>query len=153
VTVDVTVEGGGVALPATLTAPVGRVRGGVVVLHGASNGERSYLLYEHVAQLLAPQGIAVIRYDRRSAVAGADVPLIEQAQDALAAAETLRHRAGEVPVALWGYSQGAWAADLAANRRSAAVRGVEPSCRFGRKCFSRRSGGIFAVTLQPRHRH
>jgi pimeloyl-ACP methyl ester carboxylesterase len=90
-------------------------------LHGASNGERSYLLYEHVAQLLAPQGIAVIRYDRRSAVAGGDVPLIEQAQDALAAAETLRHRAGDVPVALWGYSQGAWAAVLAANRRSAAV--------------------------------
>jgi pimeloyl-ACP methyl ester carboxylesterase len=41
------------------------------------------------------------------------VPLQTQGQDALAALRMLREAIGPVPVGLWGYSQGAWAAALA----------------------------------------
>jgi pimeloyl-ACP methyl ester carboxylesterase len=109
-----------VTLPATLTRPTTTARAGFVTLHGASNGERSYVLYEHLAELLPAVGIAIIRYDRRPAAAG-DVPLVDQADDALAAAAVLRREFGDVPIALWGYSQGAWAAIMAADREPAAI--------------------------------
>lgn len=108
----VPVDGG--ELPATLTMPSGSLRAGVVVLHGAEAGQRSYFLYEHLADLLEPEGVAVLRYDRRTAVAGQDVPLPIQAADALAGARLLREIAGGAPTGLWGFSQGAWAASLAA---------------------------------------
>ncbi len=104
----------GAELPATLTLPRGEIRAGVVVLHGANAGERSYFLYEHLAALLEPEGIAVLRYDRRPSRDGHDVPLQVQAADALAARRPLREIIGPAPVGLWGFSQGAWAAPLAA---------------------------------------
>ena len=55
----------GADLPATLTLPPGDVRAGVVVLRGAEAGDRSYFLYEHLAHVLEPEGVAVSRYDRR----------------------------------------------------------------------------------------
>lgn len=58
-------------------------------------------------------GKRALRYDRRPHVEG-DVPLALQASDAIAAAGVLRERFGDVPVGLWGFSQGAWAAPLAA---------------------------------------
>ncbi len=108
----VTVEGP--ELPASLTLPSGVVRAGVVALHGAEAGERSYFLYEHLAEVLEPEGIAVLRYDRRPSADGHDVPLHTQAGDALAALRQLREIVDGAPVGLWGYSQGAWAAPLAA---------------------------------------
>jgi uncharacterized protein len=103
-------------LPATLDLPAGPVRGGLVVLHGSHAGQRSYFLYEHLARLLPPAGIAVLRYDRRPRVAGRDVPLTAQADDAAAALDLLRRRVDGAPVGLWGFSQGAWAATLTASR-------------------------------------
>lgn len=110
--VVVRVDGGQV--PATVTMPSGSPRAAVVVLHGAEAGQRSYFLYEHLAHLLEPEGVAVLRYDRRTAVVGQDVPLHIQAADALAAARLLQDIAGGAPTGLWGFSQGAWAASLAA---------------------------------------
>lgn len=104
-----------VELAATLTLPPGRVRAGVVVLHGAEAAERSYFLYEHVAEVLEPEGVAVLRYDRRPSPDGHDVPLRSQAADALVALSHLREIIDLAPVGLWGYSQGAWAGAVAAN--------------------------------------
>jgi hypothetical protein len=115
--VELTIPVDGAELRATLTMPLAACRAGVVVLHGAEAGERSYFLYEHLADLLAEHNVAVLRY-RRAAPDGHDVPLPTQAADALAAdalAATSRLRdIVSGPVGLWGYSQGAWAATMAA---------------------------------------
>ncbi len=111
----------GAELPATVTRPVGRPRAGVVALHGAEAGERSYFLYRHLAEVLAGVGVAVLRYDRRPAPEGHDVPLRAQAADALAAARRLGEIVDGAPVGLWGFSQGAWAAPLAATMDPGAV--------------------------------
>lgn len=103
----------GAELPATLTLPPDGVHAGVVVLHGATGGHRSYFLYEHLAELLGREHVAVLRYDRRPSPDGHDVPLRTQAADALAAVRQLREFVGFAPVGLWGFSQGAWAAPLA----------------------------------------
>ncbi|MFJ1539951.1 alpha/beta hydrolase family protein [Micromonospora chalcea] len=107
---------GTTGLPAVLDLPAGPVRGGLAVLHGSHAGQRSYFLYAHLARLLPPAGIAVLRYDRRSRVGGHDVPLADQADDASAALTELRRHVGAAPVGLWGFSQGAWAATLTATR-------------------------------------
>ncbi|WDZ83006.1 alpha/beta hydrolase [Micromonospora cathayae] len=110
---ELSIDAGDVRLPGTLTLPAGPPRAGVVLLHGAGYGHRSYFLYEHLARVLPPLGIAVLRYDRRPVAAG-DVPLAVQAADAAAAVARLRAEIGDRPVGLWGWSQGAWAALAAA---------------------------------------
>ncbi|MEU7573326.1 alpha/beta hydrolase [Micromonospora sp. NPDC049240] len=100
--------------PATLDLPAGPVRGGLVVLHGSHADKRSHFLYRHLARLLPPAGVAVLRYDRRPRVDGRDVPLADQAEDAAAAVAVLRRHVGPAPVGLWGFSQGAWAAAVTA---------------------------------------
>ncbi|MGC4803657.1 alpha/beta hydrolase [Micromonospora sp. DT233] len=114
---EVALESGGGRLPATVDLPVGPVRGGIVVLHAAEAGHRSYFCYEHLARLLPGAGIAVLRFDRRPRLAGRDVPLTDQAADAAVALGALRRHVGDVPSGLWGLSQGAWAAPLTAALR------------------------------------
>lgn len=111
--VEMTIPVEGAELPATLTAPPGTPQAGVVVLQGAEAGQRSYFLCEHLTELLVPHNVAVLRYDRRESPDGHDVPLQTQAADALAATRRLQAVIGG-PVGLWGYSQGAWSAALAA---------------------------------------
>jgi uncharacterized protein len=103
-------------LPATLALPEGAVRGGLVPLHPASDGSRRQFLFEHLAETLVPRGVAVLGFDRRPTPSGEDVPFETQADDALAALDTLRAQpeVGSVPLGLWAWSQGAWAASLAA---------------------------------------
>lgn len=69
---------------------------------------------QHLADTLPRHGIAVLLHDRRPETSSDNVPLRVQAADALAVAGVLRSHAGPVPVGIWGYSQGAWAAALAA---------------------------------------
>ena len=104
----------GAVLPATVTMPAEPVRGGVIPLHGAESGHRSFFLYEHLSRVLPALGVAVLRYDRRPEEGGADEPLSRQASDAMAAVSVLRDYVGERPIGLWGFSQGAWAAPVAA---------------------------------------
>ncbi|WP_231921375.1 alpha/beta hydrolase family protein [Micromonospora auratinigra] len=92
------------------------MRGGLAVLHGSHAEQRSWFLYAHLARLLPPAGIAVLRYDRRPRVDGHDVPLTAQADDAAAALDLLRGYVGDAPVGLWGFSQGSWAAAVTAAR-------------------------------------
>ncbi|MEV0648214.1 alpha/beta hydrolase [Phytomonospora sp. NPDC050363] len=101
-------------LPATLTLPEGPILGGLVPLHGSNCGQRDFRLYRHLAETLPPQGIAVLRYDRRPN-GGHDVPFHVQADDAREAASLLRRHIGEAPIGSWGFSQGGgWVAPLAA---------------------------------------
>lgn len=103
----------GLGRTGSLRVPPGRVVGGVVALHGAAYPDRHQPLFEHLASTLLPLGIAVLSYDRRPAAPGEDVPLDDQAADAETALQWLRERY-DAPVALFGFSQGAWAACLTA---------------------------------------
>ncbi|MDQ2847242.1 MAG: alpha/beta fold hydrolase [Actinomycetota bacterium] len=94
----------------------GPVRGGMVALHGASSPTRRQPLFDHLANTMNPLGWAVLAYDRRPAAGGGDVPLHDQATDALLAVDALRERLDGTPVGLFGFSQGAWAASVAAAR-------------------------------------
>lgn len=107
----------GVTLIATLTMPAAPVWGGLVPLHPASDPSRDQFLFRHLADILPARGVAVLRFDRRSFGDNSDVPLELQAKDALAALRALRAVAGvgNAPLGLWGFSQGAWAAPLAAS--------------------------------------
>jgi pimeloyl-ACP methyl ester carboxylesterase len=144
-----TVDPDGAALPGVLDRPAGPARGAVVALHGAEAGERSYFLYAHLAALLPPAGVAVLRYDRRPAADGGDVPFALQAADARAAMASVRREIGPVPVGLWGYSQGGWAAIEAADADPAvaflvlvSAAGVSPArqMRYGTAEQLRRHG-------------
>ncbi len=88
------------------------LRGGVVALHGASDPSRRQPLFDHLADTITPLGFAVLSYDRRASASG-DVPLRVQADDALGAAGALAESVG-APVGVYAFSQGAWAACLAA---------------------------------------
>ena len=132
-----------------LTVPGGRVRGGLVPLHPAGEGARRQFLFEHLVDTVVPRGVAVLRYDRRPSPSGEDVPFAVQADDALAALDALRSEVGEVPLGLWAWSQGAWAAALAASRAREvaflillAACGVSPAeqMRYGTAEQLRRNG-------------
>jgi uncharacterized protein len=147
----------GVVLPATLSLPLSTpLIGGVVPLHPADDPSREQFLFRHLADLLPRHGIAVLRFDRRTTDSGGDVPLDSQAQDALAALQTLRYQAGRsagseetLLIGLWGFSQGAWAAPVAASLSSevawlalVASTGVSPArqMRYGTAQHLRRAG-------------
>jgi pimeloyl-ACP methyl ester carboxylesterase len=117
---DTEIDVGGVRLPATCTLPDGPVVGGLVTLHGATAPERDFFLYPHLATAAAEDGWAVLRYDRRP-IARGTVPFDVQAADALAVAQHLRRLTERpaLPVGLWGVSQGAWSATVAAARSDA----------------------------------
>ena len=136
-------------LPATLNFPETVVHGGVVPLHPAGDGSRHQFLFEHLARTLVRRGIAVLRFDRRPSPDDADVPFAAQSDDALAALRVLRAHVGPAPVGLWAWSQGAWAAALAASRSPdvaflvlLAACGVSPAeqMRYGTAEQLRRNG-------------
>ena len=106
--------GAGVVLDATLTLPAGSgPHPALIALHPAADRSRDQYLFRHLATVLPPRGIAVLRYDRR----GDDVPLEEQAADAASAIAKLRARddIDAARIGLWGFSQGAWVAPLVAS--------------------------------------
>jgi dipeptidyl aminopeptidase/acylaminoacyl peptidase len=141
-----------VTLTATLTIPDGRVRGGLVPLHPADEPSREQFLFRHLAHILPPRGVAVLRFDRRPSRDERDVPLELQAKDALAGLHALRQvpGVGEARLGLWGFSQGTWAAPLAASIAPEAVAfltliastGVTPAwqMRYGTDEQLRRAG-------------
>src|SRR5690349_2714864 len=120
VATDVTFTGaGGVTLHGTvLTAGTdpGR-RPGVVMLEGAGNRGREYLMPE--ARAYARHGIVTLVYDKRTvgySMFHRDYGLL--ADDALAGVRLLRSRTDVDPgrVGLWALSEGAFVAPIAANR-------------------------------------
>ena len=117
---------GEIPLHGTLFIPNGKgPHPGVVLLHGSGPQTReSYIRY--FADQFARNGFAALIYDKRN-TARKDIPLWQQgggtfadlADDATAAVRYLRARpdvADPRRIGLWGLSQGAWIAPLAADR-------------------------------------
>ena len=113
-------------------SPAGEIA--LVALHGAGEGTREGLLYEHLHEVLPPAGIGVVTFDRRGegeSTGDASRGRFDvQARDALAVVDAVDAR----HVGLWGYSQGGWVAPLAATRSErisflvlVASTGVTPS--------------------------
>lgn len=149
--VELSVDSDGASLPATLSIPASSPIGGLIPLHPADDPSRDQFLFRHLAALLPRQGVAVLRFDRRPTADHSDVPLATQARDALNALRALRQRPGmgSVPIGLWGFSQGAWAAPLAATMADevaflalVASTGVSPAqqMRYGVDQQLRRAG-------------
>jgi uncharacterized protein len=87
----------------------------LVALHGAQPGTRdSSPLYRHLHETLPSIGVGVATFDRRGEGESEGEPtrgrFEAQALDGLAVADAL----GVERVGLWGFSQGAWVAPLAA---------------------------------------
>lgn len=97
-----------------LRMPAGPARLAVVALPGAASSMARQPLFEHLAATLAPHDVAVLSYERRVPAQHADTELSVQACDAVAAMRALHDELG-VPVGLFGFSQGAWAATEAAS--------------------------------------
>jgi len=121
---------------ACLRLPDREVRAAIVALHPASDGSARQPLFEHLAGILAPQGVAVLSYDRRPPASGrGDAGLEAQAADAVSGMRALRDRLG-CPVGVFGFSQGAWAATLAAGEGTADLlvvlgcSGVSPAAQM-----------------------
>lgn len=117
---------GDVALRGTLFVPNSRgPHPAVILLHGSGPQTReSYIRY--FADQFARNGIAALIYDKRN-TGRTDIPAWQQgmgtfselADDAAAAVRYLRARPDAVDprrIGLWGLSQGAWIAPLAAER-------------------------------------
>lgn len=109
---------GGVVLHGTVLAPEGAVttrRPGIVLLEGAGNRGRGYLMPE--ARAYARHGIVALVYDKRTvgySLTQRDYSVL--ADDALAAVRLLRERADVDParVGLWALSEGAFVSPIAA---------------------------------------
>jgi uncharacterized protein len=149
--IPLAVPSGKVRLRGSLTIPEGPIRAGLIPLHPANDPSMDQFLFRHLAQRLPRLGVAVLRFDRRGSRHGDDVPLAHQVDDALAAARLLKARTNDprLPVGLWGWSQGAWAAPLAASRSELvryliliASTGVSPAVqmRYGTREQLRRAG-------------
>lgn len=108
---ELRVTGNGVTLAGSYS-PAGETA--VVALHGAGEGTRDGLLYEHLHRVLPPGGIGVVTFDRRgegeSTGDASRGRFNVQVEDALAVREAVEAEL----VGLWGYSQGGWVAPLAA---------------------------------------
>ena len=117
---EVTFTGnGGVVLHGTVLAPLSAAtrRPGLVLLEGAGNRGRSYLRPE--AEAYARHGVVTLIYDKRTAgysMLHRDYSVL--ADDALGGLRLLRDRPDVDParLGLWGLSEGAWVAPIAANR-------------------------------------
>ena len=108
---ELRVEHDGVTLVGSYS-PAGETA--IVALHGAGEGTRDGLLYEHLHRILPPAGIGVMTFDRRGegeSTGDASRGRFDvQVRDALAVLDAVDAE----HVGLWGYSQGGWIAPLAA---------------------------------------
>ncbi|SEL75627.1 alpha/beta hydrolase family protein [Streptacidiphilus jiangxiensis] len=113
---------GGVRLHGTVVAPAGATtapRAGVVMLPGAGPGGQAALL--PAARAYARRGVVALVYDKRTV--GYSMTHRDYGQlaaDALAGVALLRARTDVAPheVGLWGLSEGAWPASIAAGSGS-----------------------------------
>ena len=90
----------------------------IIGLHPADDASRDHYLFRHLAKVLPPRDIAVMRFDRR----GYDIPFEDQITDTLDVWADLRRRPEIDParIGLWGFSQGAWIAPMVAARTEVA---------------------------------
>jgi alpha-beta hydrolase superfamily lysophospholipase len=122
---EVGIDADGATLAATVSLPNDVPAPAVVALHGAAEGTRDGQLYTHLHRALPGAGFAVATFDRRGDGASTGEPsrghFARQAADALAVVEYVGALDGVDPdrIGLWGHSQGAWVAPLAAGGNDA----------------------------------
>lgn len=130
-TYDRSFTNGTIELSGTLTTPEGSgPHPLVVVLHPASEGERSSWFYRHLTEALPRAGMAVFVYDRRGS--GTSGGVFERAgyddlaDDGAAAVEAVAAEPAidGARVALYGISQGGWLAPMVAQRLQAKPGGT-----------------------------
>lgn len=102
---------------AILRMPDHGVSAAVVALPGADDGSARQPLFEQIGRNLSTMDVAVLSYARRTVDEG-DTPVAVQAADAIGAMRALKGSL-QCPVGLFGFSQGAWAATLAATDEAA----------------------------------
>lgn len=128
------------------------------MLHGAGQGEREF--YRTVAERFAEVGVASLIFDRRGhgeSDGPRDMDLFVLGRDAAAAWRFLREQpeVDAAHVGLWGYSNGAWVASLAAADLPdlaflvlAGAAGVTPGrAEAYRRAHDLRTQGIAAETV------
>ena len=93
-------------LAASVALPDGRCRASVAALHPADDPSRRQFLFEHLARVLPGSGVAVLRYDRRAAPPGRDVPYELQAEDLAHGLAALAEVTGPVPTGIVGFQPG-----------------------------------------------
>jgi pimeloyl-ACP methyl ester carboxylesterase len=113
----------GAEIEGTLSAPPGGDRHPAIVLvHGSGKATRDVPGFGELANFLVLEGFTVLRYDKRgygeSTLGEAGYPFLDElARDAGAAVRFLRSRPEADParVGLFGFSEGAWVAGIAAS--------------------------------------
>jgi uncharacterized protein len=118
---EIVFQSGEVILHGTILIPEGQeLHPAMALIHGAGLGLRES--YRKEAEAFASAGILTLFYDKRtrgySATGAGGRSYALLADDALAAVQTLRARedVNAAMVGLWGLSEGAWIAPLAASR-------------------------------------
>jgi uncharacterized protein len=116
---EIVFQSGDVTLSGTILIPKGEGQyPALVLVHGAGLGLRES--YRKEAEAFASAGILTLFYDKRtrgySATGAGGRSYALLADDALAAVKTLQARDDVDAVGLWGLSEGAWVAPLAASR-------------------------------------
>jgi dienelactone hydrolase len=155
---EVRFRSGDVELVGEIISPAGlEPSPGVVLLHAAGWGERRF--YRAHAEAFAEAGIASLIFDRRGEGQSSGprvmaIPVL--AGDASAAWEFIREQPEIAPerAGLWGYSNGAWVASLAAEQVQpaflvlAGAAGVSPAeAEVYRRTEDLRRQGIGGATL------
>lgn len=132
---EVTAESGGVVLAGSVWEPEGGADAGVLMHPGSGPSDRDNDVYfPPIREHLLGAGIAVCSFDKRG-VGGSsgrweEAGIFEQAADLLAGLAAFRDAVGEIPIGLFGHSQGAWVVVEAASR-DADVAFVIPSSGGG----------------------
>ena len=136
---EVTVGTGEWKLPGTLTLPKGqKAVAGVVLVHGSGPNDRDETVmknrpFRDLAEGLASQGIAVLRYDKRTRVYGPKLVGVknltvqeETVEDAVIAAGVLRAQAEVDPkrVYILGHSLGAYVLPMILKQDPEAAGGI-----------------------------
>lgn len=93
----------------------------IIVAHTSNAGTRNFGVYQHLANILPPHGVAVFLFDRRGSGDSTGefetATFFDLAADIQAAIACLKQRSDINPkhIGLWGMSQGGWIAPLTAS--------------------------------------
>jgi pimeloyl-ACP methyl ester carboxylesterase len=118
---EINFHNGDVLLNGTLTKPEAMGTYPVVIAaHTSGAGTRDFGVYQHLADILPPCGVAVFLFDRRGSRKSTGnfetATFFDLASDIQAAIDHLKLRSDIDPkrIGLWGMSQGGWIAPLVA---------------------------------------
>lgn len=124
--IDLVARSGPVTLAGSLWRPAGTPWAAVVMHPGSGPSDRhNDLLFGEVRPLFLAAGLAVASFDKRG-VGGSDgdwreAGIVEQADDLLACLAALRAAVPDIPVGVYGHSQGGWVAIEVAGRDGTGV--------------------------------